>query len=1295
MALSMFSSVAFGKTSADFTDLKDLDAATKAKFDALISAGIFDGVSETTFGLKDEMNRAQFAKVAALITDVAVNKDLKTSSFSDVKADDAANGYALPFIEALKTAGITDGYAEGQYNPAGKVTKEQLATFLVRVLGKDAEAKAKTGTDTTVSGWAQGYVALALELKLLPAGADGKFGGQGNATRELLLTGAYEAKAQYVSPGKVSVSEAKAAGAKTVTVTFNKPVDTAKATLALKKGTVAVATTTKFSDDKKSATLTLTDTVLRAGEYTTTLSGLDAAAVDKTTATFTAEDEKVTKIEFVNASDTVAKTAAANKFVNLKIKASNQYGENASASAGSYNVIATGKAALTNKIVKDADGFLILSIDTHLEDIGVGMVSVTLISTDSHITTTKNFKVGTAPLLSKIDLGAPKYSVGTGISGSGQNVKFALNMFDQYGNLIGYDQLGAGVNDIPVPQLIWNDYIDPANVNVVTEDDGNNLPVLKISLVNNVDKTADYNFTIISQAGSITGKVSLQSTKIANKIEIGDLNDVIAAHDQDVYIPVTAYDAAGNVLSVEDLVSPVNVARINVSVAGATNANIVAGQGRIEVSGENKGKIHLTNISDNKNGAVSVNVFIATANASSNASKTYTIQAARVPSLLKEATAPAKTGVVTSTSSFKYEVIDQYGKKIDSSWDVDSNGNYNIAGSHYRVVVTAVSKDANGKVYGVALPGGAGGVDTVKGTADASRVVVTADDANGIPLFNATATLFGNTDDGGAPTESAFSNFNKTFRFNAGTGSIGTSAQILVSLQKDGVEINKIDRTFTATANVNSSNLTYSVNDVATLWNAVESDLARDQINVDGKGTNVTEAAQEDAVLSKFSREVVVSAKNAAGEAVAIPKSIISVTSSNPNVARVGYDAAGKKAFVLGNKAGTATVGVTFTAADGSVKTLTKDVTVKNDALTTTAVTFDDKSLNRAVGSNVFTNVNVTDSYGKVYEDATAQQYNYLLGVSFAITNVVGGPVSINQYGDITGPVGAMFDLVANSASGKSATQAVTMTAAAAVSATPTIFTGAQTVNTATITVTGSATPSSVVTITGGAANATATTAANGVFTATVTLKAGANTLTATATETGKSASAVSNSVVITTPNGVSATPVIVTAAQTVTTPNVVVTGSAAAGSAVTITGGTADVTVTTAANGVFSATVALNEGANSLTATATEVGKTVSAATAPVVITKDTTAPAIAVIGNLTIAATSVTGVAGAVESNATVKIVAAGAGSAAAAVGITTAAANGSFAAITGLTTATSYDVYVIDAAGNVSALLNITTL
>ncbi|MCH7323808.1 S-layer homology domain-containing protein [Solibacillus sp. MA9] len=194
--LSVFSignNVGFAKTSADFTDLKDLDAATKAKFDAMISAGVFDGVSDTNFGLREEMNRAQFAKVAALITGLDVNKDLKTSSFSDVHADDAANGYALPYIEAIKKAGITDGVGNGNYNPAGEVTKEQLATFLVRILGNNGEAgSTPTGTDRTVSDWAQGYVAQALQLKLLSNNANGTFGGNTSATRDLLVLGGFE-----------------------------------------------------------------------------------------------------------------------------------------------------------------------------------------------------------------------------------------------------------------------------------------------------------------------------------------------------------------------------------------------------------------------------------------------------------------------------------------------------------------------------------------------------------------------------------------------------------------------------------------------------------------------------------------------------------------------------------------------------------------------------------------------------------------------------------------------------------------------------------------------------------------------------------------------------------------------------------------------------------------------------------------------------------------------------------------------------------------------------------------------
>lgn len=192
LLLSLASTTLFAattKSTADFTDLKDLDAATKAKFDALISKGIFEGVSEGTFGLKEEMNRAQFAKVAALIFGLKVDSELKTSSFKDVGADSESYGYALPYIEALKTAGITDGYGEGIYNPAGKVTKEQLATFLIKGLGKQADAKQTPGvTDNSVSEWAKGYVAYALDKKLVSNNPDGTFGGKAMPQEKCLLS---------------------------------------------------------------------------------------------------------------------------------------------------------------------------------------------------------------------------------------------------------------------------------------------------------------------------------------------------------------------------------------------------------------------------------------------------------------------------------------------------------------------------------------------------------------------------------------------------------------------------------------------------------------------------------------------------------------------------------------------------------------------------------------------------------------------------------------------------------------------------------------------------------------------------------------------------------------------------------------------------------------------------------------------------------------------------------------------------------------------------------------------------
>ncbi|RTE03535.1 S-layer homology domain-containing protein, partial [Paenibacillus whitsoniae] len=679
MAFSMFTAVAFGKNSDDFTDLKDLDAATKAKFDAMISAGIFDGVSDTTFGLKDEMNRAQFAKVAALIMGLDINKDLQTSSFSDVSVSDPANGYALPYIEALKTAGVTDGYAEGMYNPAGKVTKEQLATFLVRVLGKDAEAKALTGTDATVSGWAQGYVAEALALKVLSNNEDGTFGGMSNATRDLLVTGAYEAKQQYVPAGAVSVTEAKAAGVYKVQVTFNKPVDTTKAVVALTKGTLAVSATTTWSDDKKVATLT-TDTRIGEGEYTATVSGLDNVAT--ASAKFTAQDEQVSKIDFINAGDTVAYSHNAV----IKLKATNQYGEAVSLGTSNFTALVSGQAPTSFK--KDDDGNLVITADVTGSGItqGNGIVPVTVYYNNSNVTVSKNFKVGTVPILSKIEAGKVTYSNNsTKLADAGDTANIAINMYDQYGNPIVKGQfdnneiLATNINPVITPYEQKLEVVK-AGSSFTTADffDDNDNARVQVKLTGKVDKTADYTVNIYGGASSATATVSVGAANLATKIEFDTSAVTLAANDTDVYVPLNVTDANGNKLSAQDIVDNANAGRFNFSVTNGTWT--------IQPTGTDKGKLKLHFTAANTVGAkVYVTGQISQSQANTFVQTSIPVQDARVVERITVTEEPAAKAILGASDDVVYQLKDQYGKDISAmaSSIVSANGQT----SNYRVKV--------------------------------------------------------------------------------------------------------------------------------------------------------------------------------------------------------------------------------------------------------------------------------------------------------------------------------------------------------------------------------------------------------------------------------------------------------------------------------------------------------------------------------------------------------------------------------------------------------------------------------
>ncbi|NOU66771.1 hypothetical protein GC096_22245 [Paenibacillus sp. LMG 31461] len=975
MALSMFSSVAFGKTSADFTDLKDLDAATKAKFDAMISAEIFDGVSDTTFGLKEEMNRAQFAKVAALIMGLEVNKDLKTSSFTDVSVTDPANGYALPYIEALKTASVTDGYAEGQYNPAGKVTKEQLATFLVRVLGKDAEAKALTGTDKTVSGWAQGYVAEALALKVLANNADGTFGGITNATRDLLVTGAYEAKQQYVPAGQVSLTEAKATGVQQVTVTFNKPVDTTKATVALKKGAVEIATTAKFADNKKSVVLTLTDTKVTEGEYTATLSGLDATNVDKSSASFKGENETVQKIDFINTNDTLPRTNS----VIVRLKATNQYGEAASANSSSYTVSAGNNNDVLVSLKKDeTTGELLLNLRTDIQTGGVdvyqagtGIIPINIYNNDSHVTASKNFKMGTAPFISKLEIGEVTYSNGKGyISGTGENAMVNVLQYDQYGNLIPYS-----TNDATAIRFTLEGYEPSLTTPVITDSNNDNIADMKISLSQSVDKDAEYNFSVYNQAGSATGKITLKSNKVANKVELGDATEIIAAGDTAAYLPLTAYDAAGNKLSTDDVISAQNAGRITLS----SNATLV-------LSGEHKGQVLVSSIPTTPKSVLSVTAIIAQPNANSVSTKTITVGDVRVPERMSVSTEAKQKIIGGATSEFKFVVYDQYGKKMTDLKNVDSNGSVTVATTagvaQYKVVVT---KELTGT-----------GVDIV----DSTSSIPASRDYTGDDVVD----------------------FNDGFTFKAANPTLTASAKFTARIVKTTdnwateQELSKQVRTIENT----TDELAYSVNAVSDLFNAIDSDILADSNY--GAGT-LTVADQESPVTSKFAKEVKLSATDTAGNSVAVGSTIQAITSSDVSVARAAVDPSTNKAYVIGNNKGKATLNVAYTTSKGVQEMKTLNVNVKDDVIQATKITLENETISRS-STNAFValNVKVTDNYGVTYEGLDAQKYNYLFGITFSVTHITGtGSVSVDKDGEITYTNGTptSYELTATTANGQ------------------------------------------------------------------------------------------------------------------------------------------------------------------------------------------------------------------------------------------------------------------------------------
>ncbi|MZQ82374.1 hypothetical protein GQF01_09555 [Paenibacillus sp. 5J-6] len=989
------------KTSKDFKDLEGLDATVLAKIDAMLAKKYFEGTADDSFGIKENMTRAQFAKVLVLVAGVKVDDTVKTSSFADVKADDTANGWAIPFIEAAKKAGLVDGKSDTSFDPSANVTLGEFATALVKGLG--------IKPDTTGTPWYADAVKQAVDKKILPEGTD----GSKLASRADLVVGAFQADAAIASVGKVSVTEAKAAGVYKVLVTFSKAVDTAAAKLALTKGTLAVVTSTTapvWSEDKKSVTLT-TDTRIGEGDYTVTLSGLDAANVDKTTATFKATDEQVTKIDFVNAADTVAYSASAS----VKVKAANQYGEAVSISTSNFTALTNGQAPTSFK--KDTDGNFVITFPSNGLGIsqGNGVIPVTVYYNSSNVTVSKNFKVGTVPLLSKIETGKVTYSNTTTnkLTSADDTASIPLTLLDQYGNTIVRSQFNgaspevnaSNINPVITP---YEQYlvVDKAGSGLVASDlfDDNDNARLKVKLTSKVDKTAEFTVNVYGGASSATATVSVGAGNLATKVEFDTSSVSVSATDTEVFVPLIVTDANGNKLSIQDIVD--NKARFNFTVSNGTAA--------LQETGSDKGKLRLAFPSGN---AVGNKVFIS---GQINQSQTNTfiqtsvaVGEGRYPDRIAVKTESAAKAILGAKDEVVFQLVDQYGKDLKDDIAASIPGS-NGRTANYRIKAE-VTRDQAGTATNI-VPQNAAAL------------------AAGTTAGNVTTYIFDNTN---------IDEFNTGFDTLTTLGTEG-KATIKVVVEKQvagsntwGEVSSAVSRSIQAVKA--NTKLTYSLNSIGSLF------ATKDKLS------STVGAADIVAGTSQFDKSVGVTAKDEAGNKVKLPTNFIrSLSSSDPNVILTTGSSAPdfvlgttEKGYVLGNKAGTATVSAVVYTNTGETINLSQEVTVKADAIAVDSITAGRSSvdtsdkLNARDGFKVWqlfskdsdNQLKVVDNYGIEYKDQAVLDYKSVLGINFTVntTAKTGESVSINADGTVTVPVGVSeYVVTATAPNGKSVQIVVT-----------------------------------------------------------------------------------------------------------------------------------------------------------------------------------------------------------------------------------------------------------------------------
>ncbi len=172
------------RTAAAFEDVTADSWFYQPVLDA-VEAGIFSGVSSTRFDPLGRMSRAMFVTVLGQLDGVGPAGYPGDGGFPDVKAGE----WYAPYVVWASRSGIVQGYGDGRFAPEEPITREQMASMLVRWLDAagiplDQRSGSRQPVDlSAVSDWAREAVLALWNAGLLQGDSAGNVNPGAYATR--------------------------------------------------------------------------------------------------------------------------------------------------------------------------------------------------------------------------------------------------------------------------------------------------------------------------------------------------------------------------------------------------------------------------------------------------------------------------------------------------------------------------------------------------------------------------------------------------------------------------------------------------------------------------------------------------------------------------------------------------------------------------------------------------------------------------------------------------------------------------------------------------------------------------------------------------------------------------------------------------------------------------------------------------------------------------------------------------------------------------------------------------------